>query len=432
MKKSVFVTVFLLVFVSVFGLMCNVQATDDRLTGAYEYILSRYDPALGLVSESGDGHVNVVNGTTMNNTYWIYSDNLWAAEYIKEYGKSMLFEVVLGEIIPTTIHAEKNIVAYNGTVNGSWVQILLDRHRFIDDPEGIFNDADKYADLCFYLTIDYWLMNDIHASEHWFSTGESLWNRSTNNGFYDKAAGKEGLYQNMKLGLFLLAQRVTGFPSNITSAVDEAVWIYQRANGGIASLSHLNGTVCSTANVETTSALLLAYNDQLVTRLQRRQSPELEQIEKLLADLNSTYHSLLSNYTTLQENYDFLQERYNNLTALHSGLFADFDDLNLTYHSLLSNYTELLGDFDSLQSNYTSLQGDYSLLKSTLDVLQEDYDALNSLFKGLNATYNEVTSKQEAILFRLSNMRDLMYGVIGATIFFIVTTIYFSKRKTKS
>jgi len=451
MKKSAFVMVFSLVFISAFGLVFNVHATDDRLTTAYEYILSRYNPALGLVSESEDECVNVVNGTSVNNTYWIYGDNLWVAEalrpyrpgvaanismtvqsYVEEYGRSMVYEVALGEVIPTTIHGNRDVVAFNGTVDGSWVQILLERHQYMDAPEGIFYDAEEYADLCFYLTIDYWLMDDIHASEHWFRSGEGSWNYSTNKGFYDKSAREDGLYRNAELGLFMLTKNVTGFPSNITSGVEEAVWGYQRENGGIASLSYLNGTVRGTADVETTSALLLAYNDQLVTRLQRRQSPELEQMEKLLADLNSTYHSLLLNYTKLQEDHDFLQERYSDLTASHNGLVADFDDLNLTYHSLLSNNTELLRDFDSLQSDYTSLQGAYSLLKSALDVRQEDYDALSSLFGGLNATYNEVMSMQEAILFRLSNMRDLLYTFIGATIFFIVTTVYFSKRKIRS
>jgi hypothetical protein len=436
MKKAAFLTVFSLVFISVFGLVYNVQATDDHLTRAYEYILSRYNPALGLVSESEDARVNVVNGTSANNTYWIYGDNLWAAEalmpyrpniaanisetvesYIEEYGRSMLFEVVLGEVIPTTICGQKDIEAFNGTVDGNWVQILLERHQHVDDPEGIIYDAEEYADLCFYLTINYWLMDDIHASEQWFRSGEGLWNYSTNKGFYDKTSREDGLYRNVALGLFLLAKNVTGFTSNITSAVDEAVWSYQKENGGIAFLSHLNGTVYNMADVKTTSALLLAYDDQLVARLQRRQSPELEQIEELLTDLNSTFHSLLSNYTTLQENYDFLQERYNNLTASYNVLVADFDNLNLTYHSLLFNYTQLLGDFDSLQSNYTSLK--------------EDYDALSSLFEGLNATYNALMSKHEAILFRMSNLRDLMYAFIGATIFFIVTTIYFAKRKTR-
>ena len=451
MKKSASAIVLSLVFVNVFGLAFDVQATDNPLTRAYEYILSRYNPALGLVSESEYGGVNLVNGTSMNNTYWVYGDNLWAAEallpyrpniaanisetvesYIEEYGRSMLFEVVLGEVIPTTIRGETDIEAFNGTVDGNWVQILLKRHQHLDDLEGISYDAEEYADFCFYLTIDYWLMGDIHASEYWFKGGQGLWNYSTKKGFYGKAAREEGLYRNVELGLFLLAKNVTGFSSNITLDVEEAVWSCQRENGGIASLSYLNGTVYGMANAEATSALLLAYNDQLVDRLRRRQIPELERMEKLLANLNSTYQSLLLNYTELQEDYGSLQERYNDLTVSYDGLVADFDDLNLTYHGLLSDYTELMRDFDSLQSDYTRLQGGYSLSKSALDALQEDYDALSSLFGGLNATYNEVMSTQEAILFRLSNMRDLLYAFIGATIFFIVTTVYFSKRKIRS
>jgi len=269
-------------------------STDDRLIKAYEYILSRYNPILGLVSESEDKGINAVNGTTVDNTYWIYSDNLWAAEalkpynldiaenisktvqsYIEEYGNSMLFEAALGEVIPTTIHAGKNIIAFNATVNGKWVQILLDRHQYVDNPESVFNDAEEYADLCSYMAIDYWMMGGALTSEHWFRKGEELWNYTTNKGFYDKAVyDKEsktyGLYQNMKLGLFLLARRVTGFQSNITIAVEATAWSYQLENGGIASLSYMNGSVYGTANIETTSALLLAYNYDLIHRLMKR------------------------------------------------------------------------------------------------------------------------------------------------------------------
>jgi hypothetical protein len=282
---------------------------DDRLIEAYEYILSRYNPILGLVSESEDRGINAVNGTTVDNTYWIYSDNLWAAEalkpynleiaenisetvqsYIEEYGDSMLFEAALGEVIPTTIHAGKNIIAFNGTVNGKWVQILLDRHQPIDNP-GIFNDAEEYADLCNYMTINYWVRGDASTSEYWFRKGEELWNYTTNKGFYDKAVYSQesliqGLYENMKLGLFLLAQRVTRFQSNITKAVEAAAWSYQLENGGIASLSYMNGSVYGTANIETTSALLLAHNYYLIDWIgQSICEAKIEQLEQLIERL---------------------------------------------------------------------------------------------------------------------------------------------------
>jgi hypothetical protein len=297
------------------------QSTDDRLIKAYEYILSRYNATLGLVSESKDEGKNAVNGTSVNDTYWIYSDNLWAAEalrpynpeiaenisrtvqsYIKEYGNSMLFEAALGEEIPTTIHAGKNIIAFNGTVNGKWVQILLDRHQPADNPN-TFPDADEFADLCSYMTINYWIMGNTSASEYWFKKEEEMWNCTTNNGFYDKAVYDKtsdtyDLYANMKLGLFLLAQRVTGFQSNITIQVEATAWSYQLKNGGIASLSYMNGSVYGTANVETTSALLLAYDYDLIGRL----------LKKQFNALTASYQQLLMNYTALETNYTKLQE----------------------------------------------------------------------------------------------------------------------------
>ena len=87
-------------------------------------------------------------------------------------------------------------------------------------------------------------------------------------GFYDKAVGKDCLYQNYKLGLFLFTVKATGFESNISNEVEKVAWSYQKENCGIASLSYINGVVYGTANVETTSILLLSYNDELINKFQ--------------------------------------------------------------------------------------------------------------------------------------------------------------------
>jgi len=89
-------------------------------------------------------------------------------------------------------------------------------------------------------------------------------------GFYDKAAQQSATdsggqrYQNYKLGLYLFTAKATGFVSPIYNLVEPMVWSYQKQNGGIATQSYLNGSVYGTANVETTSALLLAYDQGLL------------------------------------------------------------------------------------------------------------------------------------------------------------------------
>lgn len=263
-----------------------------------------YSPTLGLVANSEDRGPNPYGeGVPCSNTYWVYSDNLWAGwalqpfnpsiaenitntaqRYTATNGRSMLFEAAIGEPIPTTIHAHKNVEILDEVVKGSRVQVLLDRHQYTDNPS-VFDDADEYADLCWYMTLNYWMMGDANASMHWFRTGERMWNYTTKKGFYDKAARNEGRYQNFKLGLFLLAQRVTGFKSNITGDVEAAAWSYQNDLGGITTQSWLDGSFYGTANTETTSALLLAYNEQSINRLRKRKSPAESRLEEEISVL---------------------------------------------------------------------------------------------------------------------------------------------------
>jgi hypothetical protein len=252
-----------------------------------------YNPTLGLLANSEEEDLNplkdpIIAPVPCNATYWVYSDNMWSGyalqpfnqeiadnvtdtvqQYIAENkGWPMFFEVCIGEQIPTTIHDGEDIVIFDDVVNGTRVQVLLDRHQPQDNP-GIFYDADEYTDLCFYMALNYWLRGNTVESERWFRLGEARWNNTTNKGFYDKATKSVGRYQNYNLGLFLLAQRVTEFKSNITEHVEVAGWSYQNDLGGITSQSWLNGSVYGTANAEATSALLLAYNDQLIVDLRQ-------------------------------------------------------------------------------------------------------------------------------------------------------------------
>jgi flagellar basal body-associated protein FliL len=290
-----------LVFLIVFSLLsygirfwvCNGSKTNfvtdqntQKIQEAAAYVENMYDARIGLVSESEDNGSNVPDRTPCWRTFWVYSDNLWASEalkhfnlattenisetvarYINEVGNSQLFEVVLGTAIPTPIHAHTNIGLDSFIFDGLNHTVWADRHQPQDG--GIFFDADQYADLCFYLSLNYALQRNNKASEQWFRTGESYWD---GHGFFDKAANESAAedqdkrYQNYKLGLYLFTVKATGFDSSIYDAVENAAWSYQKANGGIASQSYLNGTIYGTANVETTSILLLAYNNEALAK----------------------------------------------------------------------------------------------------------------------------------------------------------------------
>ncbi|MEM2873639.1 MAG: hypothetical protein QXD82_05685 [Nitrososphaerales archaeon] len=265
------------------------ESINQRLLNAANYIKNRYDPRIGLVSESEDTGSNVPDGTPCYRTFWVYSDNLWASQalkpffpqiannisksiipYLVEYGCSNLFEVVLGIKITDTIYGKSNLKVATYTFDDANYTVWVDRHKPGDGE--IFYDAEEYADLAFYLSLNYYLKGNRTASEHWFRIGEEMWN---DYGFLDKAAKESGRYQNYKLGLYLFTVKATGFTSEIYNSVENVAWSYQKENGGIATQSYLNGTIYGTANIETTSILLLAYNEELIEKFHPQISLEI-------------------------------------------------------------------------------------------------------------------------------------------------------------
>lgn len=271
--------------------------SGQQLAQAALYLAARYNPTVGLVSESEDRGSNVPDGTPAYRTYWICSDNLWAQEalqpfypeiaqnisrtitpYLATYGPCQLFEVMLGKTIPTPIHDGRDIPVGAHPIDGNNHTLWLDRHQAQDG--GIFFDAAEYADLTFYLTLNHYLRGDTAAAERWFREGEALW---SNYGFLDKAARASQRFQNYKLGLYLFTVKATGFASPIYEQVETVAWRYQKGNGGIAAQSFLNGTIYGTANVETTSALLMAYDEPLIQRFRAAAGEYWERILIVMA-----------------------------------------------------------------------------------------------------------------------------------------------------
>jgi len=278
--------IFLLLVTLLNGIeMVGAKADDLRLQKAAGFISSRYDSRIGLVSEAEDQGSNVPDGTPCYQTFWIYSDNLWASQalkpfnstiaenisrtiapYIGKVGNANLFEVVLGEKITSTRYDGGDFSVDYRIIDGENYTVWADRHQKGDG--GIFYDAEEYADLCFYIALNFYLNGEKENATHFLKIGEGMWD---GHGFLDRAAKEIGRFQNYKLGLYLFTVKALGYNSSKYDSVEKIAWSYQKDNGGIAAQSYLNGTIYGTANIETTSALLLVYNEELVSRFRSMQ-----------------------------------------------------------------------------------------------------------------------------------------------------------------
>ena len=80
--------------------------------------------------------------------------------------------------------------------------------------------------------------------------------------------------------------------------------------GGITTQCELDGAFYGTANAETAAALLLAYNSQLINRLNKRQSYAEAQLEEVLQTIGNLTmeNSKLKQENSNLSNYPWLVE----------------------------------------------------------------------------------------------------------------------------
>lgn len=247
---------------------------------AVEYLVKRVNPALGLIYESDDPGDHWLRAEMAdfkwryNETYWLYSDNLFAAfalnpfradianrirQALERYPvpSSGLFEVVTGEAIPII----RNAVNYVVQSSSKYV-IVARRHDFPMISYGL------YADLICYRSLQSFVEGRIREAHRLLLQAISLWNGKGLDDWSFRVV--DGFHSNQKLALLLYTSKVLGMKFDAYDQMERHLWSMQHSDGGLAALSDGDGKPMGSSNTETTALALLIYNDALVQSIRSR------------------------------------------------------------------------------------------------------------------------------------------------------------------
>lgn len=221
------------------------------------FLLSQFNPEVGLVKESPDSSILP--------TYWLLSDNLLASlalcnyypdkaqainATLVKYGylRNGLHEVLAGGTITIPLETPEVVVVANTTDYTIKTEIRKGK---------VMNDWIDYADLLCYASVSEWNAGHREMAKNYFLRALDLWNGI---GLFDKPTRLDGFYSTYKLALLLYASRLIGESIAYRLKLEEILWSFQREDGGVRSHYLGNLTSRREANSETASIILIAYN----------------------------------------------------------------------------------------------------------------------------------------------------------------------------
>jgi len=250
--------------------LVNAPIGQD-LTRAVEYLLSYYNPRLGLIPE-----------TPSSSVYWLYSDNYLAdlalAHYVgvnfaeankvaanisaslSKYFSPGSVENQYTVLEPTVLESNKMcdfLTAENNTVQASdGFQIKTT----VNDGSGSLNRT-QYTDIAFLDTICEY--NHSHPGEAMvaYKDGANLFDGRgfRDRPYVDPTSSQYHQYQTFKLALYVYAGVVLDQPINMTAM--SALLGMQASNGGF--LTGYDGSYSTSTNTETTSLAIIAMESVL-------------------------------------------------------------------------------------------------------------------------------------------------------------------------
>jgi len=242
----------------------------EQLEMAYEYLISLYNPDLGLTC---DAHFS-----PFNTTYWINVNLLVAyalAPYSPYHAKKInetVFDYMLRPDIGFPLKAEVMLGYDIPDTIGAYHQYVVEKTEnytiMMDKADGEPLVVEDYADLCFYKALDLFFEGKLEDAIRYFEIGYDMFDGI---GFYDLATKVRGTYGTYELAICLYTAKVLGLDWDKYPALDvmeRRLWEAQdNETGGIITQRDLNGTLVGGANSETTAYALLVYNDSLIRSL---------------------------------------------------------------------------------------------------------------------------------------------------------------------
>lgn len=262
---------------------------QSRITNLVSYLASHFNTKVGLIYESEDEGTHWLKRIEYpayrwhyNQTYWIYSDNLFAIYALEPWRpdiayavnttyhsynlpSSNRFEAVIGYPVGNDRSARDLIVRQT---NGAVILIRIHNGTYT-------NPLNHFADEMIYQALTNYYLGSFVLARMLVLSVYRMWNGTclVDYGVTQKVLGPQNapsdiqFCMNMKLALLLYASEIIGVTFPNSDQLQEHLWSMQRTNGGITTLSTGHGVATGTANTETSALTLLLYNAGLIQRL---------------------------------------------------------------------------------------------------------------------------------------------------------------------
>ena len=262
---------------------------QNAVRNATNYLVSHFNPTVGLIYESEDAGTHWLKRTEYpnyhwhyNQTYWLYSDNLFAIYALQPWRPAVSatinatyhrwnppfsnkFESVIG--VPVGPDRMAVDVLMNYTLSYA---ILYRLHNgTIGDPRF------RFADAIIYHALSEHYLGEQEAAVEDVIRAASLWNGTclVDAGVTQKyltpgnAPSDIQWCTNFKVALVLYGAAVVGVALVAHDQMLNQLLRSQKQDGGITTLAYGNGMPTGSANAETTAAFLLIFNTKLIARL---------------------------------------------------------------------------------------------------------------------------------------------------------------------
>jgi hypothetical protein len=234
-----------------------------NITKAYEYLLNLYSAHYGLVRENE----NIEK-------YWLWSDNVLAAQALKDYNYSLYANIT------NTIRTYSQY--YHINFRSAWAALIgptssdgfpsfrspinknvMPKIWYSDYNGSVELQCADYADIAFLKSLYFYEINKIEQSKACYNAGASMFDGI---GFKDKAFVSDGFkYSTYKVALWKIASNITGFIESkeamqvISRAQDMIIGKAQdKKTGGECTYYSASLMPCNETNVETTSLAIIA------------------------------------------------------------------------------------------------------------------------------------------------------------------------------